>query len=112
MHLTVIPTCSCNSVMGCSLMDLIGPQFQLRGHLQVVETRILTVPHQKLFVSTLLDDPSSFEDDNAVGKSHCGKTMGNNNRGPRGRCTAERFHNDLFCRGVQVAGRLVKDQNG
>src|SRR6516162_11944747 len=38
--------------------------------------------------------------------------MRNNDGGPSGGSVAERFHHKLFCRSVQVAGRLIKDENG
>src|SRR5258708_3737245 len=85
--------------------------FQFRGHLEIVKTRVSSVPRQKIFVNTFLNDHPSFEDHDAVGKSRDGKTMRNNDSGPRGGGVAERFHHRMFCRGVQAAGRLVKYEN-
>src|SRR5262249_52877314 len=92
-------------------MALNREHFRFREHLEIVKTRISSVPRQEFFVNTFLNDSPSFKDDNAVGKSHGGKTMGNNDSGPRRGGTADRLHHSMFTRGIQPAGGLVEYKN-
>ena len=73
---------------------------------------VSTVARQKLLVSIFFNDPSPFKDYDAVSESYSRKTVRNDDDGPSGGSAAESFHHNLFCRGVQVAGRLVKYKNG
>src|SRR6516164_9371215 len=74
--------------------------------------RVSAVARQKLRLGTLFNDPAVVKDDDAVGEAHGRKTMRNNEGGPSGRSAAESFHHNLFCHGVEAAGRLVKYKNG
>src|SRR6516165_10444361 len=73
---------------------------------------VSAVARQKLSLGTLFNDPAVVKDDDAAGEAHGRKTMGNYEGGPSGGSAAESFHHNLFCRSVQVAGRLVKYENG
>src|SRR6516225_7822814 len=78
----------------------------------MIKMCVSAVARQKLFVRAFFNDPTVVNDDNAVGESHSGKTMRNNEGGASGSSAAQSLHHDLFRRGVQAAGRLVKYEKG
>ena len=67
---------------------------------------------QELFMGAFLDDAPAVEDDNAIRKTHCAETVGDDQRGASGRRTLERIDDSAFGDSIQTAGRLVENQNG